>query len=183
MKVKNKICFGIFTAGCLIAIIVCAICGLAIKTNFAWSPIAISSVIFGWLILSPMILRPRKGFYISSIILSILIVPFLYILSILSGIKEVFFVGWIMAIIGVVYFWSVIGICHKSSKKPYLAAGLSVLLAAPICLVINLILAKMFPQPDENMPEYALSMIILLAISGALFLAQYIKSSKTQREQ
>lgn len=183
MKLNNKIYFSIFTASCLIAIVSCGICGLAIPNSFAWSLIAISSIIFGWLILSPIILSPRKGFYIGSIILSVLIIPFLYILSILLDVKEVFLVGWVMAIIGIIYLWCIIGICYKFRKRPYLAAGLSALLSAPVCLIVNLTLAKLLPQSNNNIQSNIASVILLLAISAALFLVQYLKSGKTQNNK
>lgn len=182
MKINNKICFSVFTASCLIAIATCAICGLAILNSFAWSLIAISSIVFGWAILSPIMLYPRKGFYISSIVLSLLIIPFLYILSILLDVKEVFSIGWVMAIIGIIFLWGVIGICCKLRRRPYLAAGFSVLLSAPICLVTNLTLAKMLPQTANDTHGNVTSVILLLVISAALFLAQYLKGGKTQKK-
>lgn len=180
---NNKICFGVFTISCLIAMLTCAICGLAITNGLSWSLIAIASIIFGWLVLSPMVAFLRKGFYISSTILSLLIIPFLYLLSILLDIKEVFSVGWVMSVIGVIYLWCVIGICCKFKQRPYLAAGFSVLLAAPVCLLVNLILSKMFTQSTIDARENILSAILLLVISAILFLVQYIKSSKTHSKR
>lgn len=57
---KNKLYFSIFTAICLIAVILCVICDLAISKTLTWSLISISSITFAWLILLPSIMFKKK---------------------------------------------------------------------------------------------------------------------------
>ena len=57
---KNKLYFSIFTIICLIAVIVCAICDLAISKTLTWSLITISAITFAWLILLPSMMCKKK---------------------------------------------------------------------------------------------------------------------------
>jgi len=174
---NNKIRLAIFTIACLIAIAVCAICDLAITQSFSWSLIPITSIIYSWLVLLPAILQVNKWIYKSLAILSVLIIPFLYLLSIFLKTEEIFSIATITSIIGIIYLWCVAGIWHRFSKQKYLAAGLTVLLATPVSLAINLILSKMLFQPLLD-PWDIFSICLLLIISAILFTANYSKHHK-----
>ena len=62
---KNKLYFIIFTTICLIALIICAICDLAISKALTWSLITISAITFTWLILLPSMVFKKKIFIFS----------------------------------------------------------------------------------------------------------------------
>lgn len=67
-KVQNRIksiqtvCACAFTLLLIVGIAVCAICDMAISHTFTWSLYPISSIIFAWLVLIPMIRFGEKSF-------------------------------------------------------------------------------------------------------------------------
>lgn len=65
----------------LVGIIVCAICDVAISGAFTWSLYPISSILFVWFVFMPLIKYGSKGTLGSLTAFSILIIPFLYVLS------------------------------------------------------------------------------------------------------
>lgn len=177
MEIKNKLYFSIFTAICIIAAIICVICDFAISKTLTWSLISISSIIFAWLILLPSMILKKKTVIATLLSITIFIVPFLYILSVLTIKKEVFSVGAIMSIIGVIYLWVITGVFQKFKQRKYIATGISILLAIPVCLIINLTLSKIMLEPIIDIWDI-LTVFILLTISIILFIINYYKSKK-----
>lgn len=174
---KNKIYFSIFTATCLIAVIVCVICDLAISKALTWSLIPVSSIIFAWLILLPSMILKKKVVITTLLFLTIFIIPFLYVLSVIIENKEVLSIGALISVIGIIYLWSIVGIFQKLKQKKYIATGISVLLAIPVCLIINITLSKIMLEPIMDIWDI-LTIFILLTISIILFIMNYHKSKK-----
>ena len=67
----------------VIGILVCCICDVAISGTLTWSLITLSSILITWIASFPVILLGKKGVLVAMVAISILILPFMYILSIL----------------------------------------------------------------------------------------------------
>ncbi len=174
---KNKLYFSIFTIICLIAVIVCVICDLAISKTLTWSLIPISAITFAWLILLPSMMCKKKIVIATLLSLTIFIIPFLYILSVLIKDTEILSVGAIMSTIGLIYLWSIVGISQKFKQRKYIVASISLLLGIPLCLIVNITLSKMTLEPIIDIWDI-LTIFILLIISIILFMIDYYKSKK-----
>ena len=96
---KNAIISTIYTIAMIIGIMVCCICDIAISGTLTWSLIVLSSILVTWITSFPVILLGKRGVLVAMIAISIIIVPFMYILSILIKVNEVFSIGAIMSII------------------------------------------------------------------------------------
>lgn len=137
----------VFSITLLLGIIVCSIVDIAIAGTFSWSLFPISSIVFAWLVLFPIIKLGKKGVFISLTMLSIFIIPFLYVLnSIIKTNHMILPVGIRMSIIGVIFLWCIFVIFKILKSRKLLAIAISLLLVIPLQIFINSILSKIVSE-------------------------------------
>lgn len=171
---KNVVISIIFSVTFLIGMIVCSICDIATSGSLTWALIPISSIIFAWIVSVPIIILGKRGIVGSLISLSILTIPYLYILSDLLDLKVIFSIGTIMSIISIVYLWLIFLVFNRLKARKLVATGVSLLLAIPVMLIINIILSKMILEPMIDVWDI-LSAFILLVCAFALLMCDYAK--------
>lgn len=108
--------------------------------------------------------------------LSIFVIPYLYILSELVKVKAVFMIGTMMAIISIVYLWIISAIFHRLRRK-LIATGIMFLLTIPFILIINITLSKMISEPIIDMWNVLAAFVLLIAASAS-FVCDYGKSEE-----
>ena len=169
---KNKVrsfrsvAAAVFSGALLVGIIVCVICDLAVSGRFTWSLFPVSSAVFAWAVFFPVIKMGVKGVVVSLGAVSVMVVPFLAVLDVLTG-GSVMAVGLPMAVIGVVYLWCVYAVFRVMRNRKLLAAAFALLLIIPVCLLINLIVAQMLAQPFVDMWDWLAFGII--AVGAVVF--------------
>ncbi len=161
----------------LLGIVICSICDLAISGTFTWSLYPISASIFAWLLFIPLVKSGSKGIFASLISLSIFIIPFLSVISKLTGISLLMPIGITVSIVSIVYIWLVYLIFKKMKTRKTIAAACSLLLAIPLCLAINFTLSQYISEPLFDVWD-ALSFGIILLVSVVLFVIDYSKRQK-----
>ena len=171
---KNAIISTIYTIAMVIGILVCCICDIAISGTLTWSLIVFSSVLVTWIASFPVILLGKKGVLVAMIAISILIVPFMYILSILIKVNEVFRIGAIVSIITLVLLWIIYILYYRLKERKLLATGITFLFAIPFTFLINSMLSKMIGEPVIDVWDI-LSVFILLIISVAFIIGDYAR--------
>lgn len=159
---KNTIISIIYTITMVIGILVCCICDVAISGTLTWSLITLSSILITWIASFPVILLGKKGVLVAMVAISILILPFMYILSILIKVDEVFNVGAIMSIYTLV------------KERKLLATGITFLFEIPFTLLINITLSKLIGEPVIDVWDI-LSVFILLIVSVAFIIGDYAR--------
>jgi len=98
-----KLYFHIFSILCFIAIGVCIIVNYSIDRSFTWSLYPIISVIFGWVVSIPIFF---KKYVLSISIISLLTIPFLFVIDMITPIPSWFMgIGVPAAITGIVILW------------------------------------------------------------------------------
>lgn len=130
----QSVCAIAFSALIWAGIFVCVICDLAVNGRFTWSVFAVSSILFGWLVLLPPIRTGRKGLVHSLLLCSVLIWPFLYVLGALSAVSVK------ITALSILFAWTDFFTWKQLKDKILLAAGLTALLAAGLHVSIQLIL-------------------------------------------
>ncbi len=155
-----------FSITLLLGIMVCGIVDMAITGTFTWSLFPISSIIFAWLVFFPVIKFRRKGTLISFVMLSIFIIPFLYVLnSIIKTNNMILPVGIRMAIIGVVFLWCIFAIFKILKTRKLLATAISLLTVIPLQFAINFILSRMISEPIIDIWDILnFSIVAILAV-------------------
>ena len=147
---KNTIISIIYTITMVIGILVCCICDVAISGTLTWSLITLSSILITW---------------IASF-------PFMYILSILIKVNEVFNIGAIMSIYTLVFLWIIYILYYRLKERKLLATGITFLFAIPFTLLINITLSKLIGEPVIDVWDI-LSVFILLIVSVAFIIGDY----------
>lgn len=172
---KNAVISLLFSATLLIGIMVCLICNIAISGNLTWSLIPISSIVFVWVVSFPSIILGKKGMLISLISLSAFVIPYLFLLSRLIKVEEVFSVGVIMAVVSILFLWVIAAIWKRVGKtRKLIALGMIFLLAIPFMVIINVILSRMIVEPVLDIWDM-LSIFILLILAFISFICDYAK--------
>lgn len=162
------------TAVLLTGIIVCAICDAAVFGRLTWSLIVISSILFAWLISIPAISLGKRGIIGSLVSLSVFVLPYLYVLSRLTGVRAVLSIGAIMSVYSVVYLWSLAAIFKRLRERKAVAAGVAFLLAVPFMIVVNMTLSGILSEPLFDIWD-AISVFLLLLLSLPCFACDYAR--------
>ena len=106
-----------FSVSLLLGAIVCAICDIAISGTFTWSLYPITAILFAWLVFVPLVKYGGKGLPGSLAILSVLIIPFLYVISRIVGDHLVLTIGIRMSLYSIAYLWCVYLIFRATPHK------------------------------------------------------------------
>ena len=183
---KNKvrsfrsIAAAVFSVGLLLDIIVCAICDMAVSNGFTFSLFTFSSSVFAWAVLFPVIKLEAKGVAVSLGAVTVLIVPFLAVLDMLTG-GGIMNVGVPAAVISVIYLWCAFALFKIMKSRKLMAAAIALLLLIPVSLVINLIIAQMLAQPFLDMWDWLAFGII--AVGAAVFFAVDLKRRRKYHDK
>ena len=111
---------------------------------------------------------------VAMVAISILILPFMYILSILIKVNEVFNIGTIMSIYTLVFLWIIYILHYRLNERKLLATGITFLFAIPFTLLINITLSKLIGEPVIDVWNI-LSVFILLIVSVAFIIGDYAR--------
>lgn len=175
---KNVIISILFSATLLVGIIVCLICNIAISGKFTWSPIPVSSIVFAWVISFPSIILGKKGIIVSLLSLSIFIVPYLFLLSRFTNVKEVFSIGAVIALASIIFLWIIAAVFYRIGKtRKLVALGIIFLLIIPFNFIINVMLSKMIAEPVLDVWDI-LSFFILLILAFVSFICDYARKKE-----
>lgn len=165
-----------FSIVLLLGILVCSICDMAISGTFTWSLYPISSIIFVWLVFVPLVKFGSKGILWSLTIFSILLIPFLYVISKIVCSDLIMPIGIRISLASIIYLWCDYLIFKRLKARKMMAAALSLLLAILLCLVINIILTKILSISLFDIWDI-LSVAVIIVIAIALFIIDFKKHS------
>lgn len=165
---KNRMISIAYTVAMVIGIFVCCICDIAISKTLTWSLITLASILFTWIISFPIILLGKKGILISMVSITVFVIPFLYILSILLKVREIFRIGAILSMIALVFLWIIIVLYHRFRDRKLLATAITLLLAIPFTLLVNMALSRMIGEPVIDI--WDMISVFILGIMGVAFI-------------
>ena len=156
----------------------CAVINAAVSGKLTWAPFPIVSMAFAWLVFFPVLKAGKKGLFGALLALSVFILPFLYVLSrLLKSNGNILAAGAPTAALSVVFLWSVFALLKRLKTRKRLASAASLLLAVPTCLLINLVLSKLFFLPVIDVWDM-LAIFLLLISAAALFIADLAAKKK-----
>ena len=159
MKKTNRIVFTIVTLLSLIAIFTCAIVDKVINGSLTWSIIPISSIIFSYLIFMPFICMKNNKILFSLIILSVLTIPYMYVLNIFINDEMFLELSTKASVIGIIYLW-VLFILFKMLNDKLLMTAIAFLIAViPFLLINNMI-------PNNAFDIWSLISLIMLVFTS-----------------
>ncbi len=156
---------------------VCSVCDVAISGTFTWSLYAISSILFAWLVFMLLIKYGSKGMPGALAALSVLIIPLLYVISKIADNNLIMTIGMRMSLFSIAYLWCVYLIFRRLKERRIMAAAFSLLLAIPLCIIINVSLAGILSVSFLDIWDI-LAFAIMLVSAAALLMVDYFKRHK-----
>lgn len=171
---KNVIISILYTIAMVIGVMVCFICDMAISGTLTWSLIVLVSTLIAWASSFPIVLLGKKGVFVAMVAVSILTIPFMYILSILLNANQVFRLGAVMSVFSLVFVWVIYALFNRLKERRFLATGIMFLLAIPFTLLINNTLSIMIGEPLIDLSK-VLSIFTLLIVAFAFIIVDYAK--------
>ncbi|MBO4458724.1 MAG: helix-turn-helix transcriptional regulator [Butyrivibrio sp.] len=172
---KNVVISIVYTVTMAIAIMVCFICDISISGTLSWSLITLSSILVTWVVSFPITLLGKRGIFVAMIAFSILVIPFLYVLSVLIKVKEVFGIGVPMAVVSIIFLWMTYFLYRKFKERKLLATGIVFLILIPVSFLLDIILAKILGTAAFNVVDI-MSVFSLLIIAFAFIMGDYAKN-------
>ncbi len=167
----------LFSILLLVGIFVCSICDVAISGTFTWSLYPISSILFVWFVFMPLIKYGNKGTLGSLTVFSILIIPFLYVISQIIDNNLILPIGIRMSLCSIVYLWCVYLIFRRLKERTIIATAFSLLLAIPLFIIINISLAGILAVSFFDIWDI-LSFSIIIVSVVTIFTIDYFKRHK-----
>lgn len=164
----------LYTTAMVIAVFVCCICDGVVSGTFSWSLIVLGSVLFTWIITFPVILLGKKGIRAAMLVMNIFIFPFLYILSILLKVDQIFSIGAVLSEIAFAFFWMLYILYGRLKNRKLLAGGITCLLFIPFMLLINFALSQMLGETEREVWDI-LSAFILVVMAAAFIIGDYAR--------
>jgi len=102
---KRKTVFLAFSLTCFIAIGACVIVNIAMTRQITWSARSVLSIIFGWIVLSPIVVK-KYGLTLSLCAATLFVFPFMYFLEKITAVNDWFApLGLPAAITGLIAIW------------------------------------------------------------------------------
>lgn len=166
---------GLFSVSLFVAFIVCVICDYSISQQLSWSLYPISSMVFAWIVIFPLIRLPKNGVIVALISLSLFIVPFLYVIDRLvkTG-KYILPIGIMGSIISICFLWIIYGLFKFFKNRKLLALGISFVLGSLFCLLINIVVSKVLLEPIIDIWD-VISCVLLLIIGILCVMKERLK--------
>ena len=157
----------LLTGGLTAGVLICFICDQALSGGLGWSRIVALSAAYAWAVFAPLAVLKGGGLAGSLLSVSVLTVPFLYGLSRLLGVREVFTVGAVMAVISVLFLWLVYAVFRRMGRTSR-ALGAACLLLAGLTVSVNgaLYLLGAASPPDA---WNGMSVLLLLLAAAVCF--------------
>jgi len=170
-----------FSAALIIGALTCAICDLAISGAFTWSLYPLTAIVFAWFVFLPVILLRKRGALGSLIALSVLAIPYLWVLSLLvGGSLPVWTISIRMALIALPFFWVVFGVFKLLRTRKLIASAVSLLLIIPLYFLINFALSKIINEPLIDIWD-VLSLSIIVVAALILFVLGFTMRKRVSR--
>lgn len=165
---RNAMISVVYTVTIVVGILVCCLCDFAVTGKLTWSLITLSSILITWAASFPAILLGRKGIIVSMISISILIIPFLYVLSIILKVAGIFRIGVVMSVISLIFLWLTFLLYQRLRERKLLATGITFLFAIPVTFLINFALAQLIDEPIFDI--WDLLTVFILLILAVVFI-------------
>lgn len=194
-EIRNIILIS-FLGSVLIAIVVCMICDLAINDRLRWSPTVIISCIAGWIVALPIIKARRRVVMKILIVLTIITVPYLYLLFRTTYIWNIFAMGSPIYFVSIIGLWCIYATFLLLRNKKLYALGSSFIIAAPVTILINNIteyftalhgwsnIINDFREAlvEVNPMDDVVNMIFMLILAAACFCTGYFLYHREKRK-
>lgn len=149
----------------LTSILICVLCDLLISKTISWSIIPSASIVLAWFVIIPIIRFEKNKWIISLANLSLLLIPFLWVVEQNCNNK-----GWLLSIavpisvVSLIYLWGVTYLYLYTQINKWYLSAISTILIPLLDISIDIVL-------KQFLIEYSILLTILsAAIISIIFL-------------
>lgn len=157
----KKILGSLYSLLAIFSLNACIIIDFAINHEFTWSYICTPSITLAWLVLYPIIRYGMEEIAYSLKMLSIFIIPYLFILSILIN-KSIINIGLFIAVISIIYLWCQYNILKTSKDLKYISLSVSFFVTILLYLIIDIYICFIFPKELLGIWDFLGILVFLL---------------------
>ncbi len=159
-----------------LGIAICIICDFAITGRLTWSLFPVSSLVYFWLVTIPAIVCSKRRILGSLVLVSLLTIPFLFVLEKIIGINRLIMpLATPIFIITMVYLWVAYLMIGRTKWPKYIAVAGTFFAGLPVSLGVNFIISKHIGEPIIDIWDI-LAYAILFTLSALIFGYGYIRS-------
>lgn len=181
-KIRRMI-FVLWSVTALAAVFVCLICDYFTSEKLAWSLITTLSIVAAWCILLPCFTAKKKIVLKTLLTASIILIPFLALLSLLLGNPMVLTLGICISFVSIAAAWVIYAVFRKCSNHLWRAFGFTLLVMIPVAIVINHIATYFIQQNNFELTSDIFNSGITLVLSAVCFGMDYLISQKKKEEK
>lgn len=163
-RIKHIVLFLLFLCF-VIAAATCLICDYAINHSFSWSLVVIASLAMGWVLTLPFFKELKHLARRFLTVLTIAILPFLFVLSLLLKVPNVFVLGGCIAPVAMIWLWGCYLLFKKLHDRRFLAGGFCCLITIPMIFGINQLVAAFFPAAGTDLISHFANALSLLFVA------------------
>lgn len=174
----SSLAISLLTIAFLIAAFVCLLCNLVSKGKIDWALYPVSSLIFAWFVIVPLIYFKKHKYVISLATLSVLLIPLLYLIEQLGPNKN-----WLMplgipaTLISLVYFWIAVPLfVYTKINRWYLSAAVILLGVGLDCGIEYYV--QLFVQRSNPDIYNIFSNICVVIVAIAIFFIGFARKRK-----
>ncbi|MDD3341680.1 MAG: helix-turn-helix domain-containing protein [Bacilli bacterium] len=185
-KTSRKQVFGYIKLGIvgidMLTSIICLICNYVIDKQFDWSLIVIASLLFSWVLLIPILNQKEQPVKKCLAVLSIAIVPYLFVLSKIIGEELIFKMGAIISIVSLLAIWGSYSAFVRFKNRKLFATGITFLIVIPLTFAINSIGVYFMQTPIRDWISDLVNILFSLGLAILFFYIDRIKNRYKENE-
>lgn len=179
--INRKTIYMLFSMMCVIAVGVCVIVDVALNNNITWAWYPIISVVCGWLIATPGFF---KKYALSLLTATMAVNPFLYLLNLITPVKDWYFkLGLPAALTGIAFAWIIYLMIRFLKINIWYKAAISVFLGGVAVSPVIDYFVNRFLQQEMSLLSLVTNIFSCVVTSAAFFIAGHIKNKKTVSEE
>lgn len=153
----------------LVALIVCFICDYFTSYGLSWSLIILLSLAASWLVVFVLLVGKKKVVLKLLITVSVIAVPFLFLLSLILHDSKIFSLGACIVLLSVAAIWIVYGLAIKYHGRIFLIVGLAFLISIPLTFGITYLAACFNGAIYTDVASDIFHAVISLELAGVSF--------------
>ncbi len=152
-----------------VAVFICIICNMAFTNTIGWLVYPVCSLIFGWLVLMPILYYKKRGIKISFAIITALVMPFLLVIDQFDGGVNWFLpIGVPISATGIVFMWILYGLLIKP-RNIWFTVPAIIFLISLLCICIDMIVKHALGDAGFPWSYLVASITSFLAIVISIF--------------
>lgn len=176
MMKNKKLLFMIFTLTCFVAIGVCLIVNIAINRQITWGTYPLLSIVFGWAVLSPLLVK-KHGIILLLSALTLLTLPYLYLMSKITPVTNWFMpIGLPIAIAGLITLWLLYPLYRYAKINMLYKSAISVFLLGAVSSTVVNYFVNIYLEIEPFTWNIYLNILICIVASAILGILGYMKS-------